>query len=344
MSSPLLIDGGLGEGGGQVLRSALALSLATGQAFRLVNIRAGRKKPGLLRQHLTAVQLATAVGAAHTEGDALGSKTLLFEPTTLQGGEHHVQVGSAGSTVLVVQAVLPALLFASEPTTIVVEGGTHARFAPPFEYFRDVFLVALGHAGHYVNVTLERPGFYPTGGGRLRVQIDPTPEPQALDLRARGRRVLQEATSIYSGVPRHVAERELAVVSKKLGWPRKSLHIQERTDAAGPGNALLLHLGHEHSATVCVAYGSPGVPAERVARDACAQAKRWLGTTAPVDRHLADQLMVPLALGAGGVYRTLPLTPHGTTNRAVIEHFLAAPIQVDAAQDDCVDVRIRGRP
>ena len=341
MSSLVTIDGSAGEGGGQILRSALALSLATGRPFRIEHIRAGRRKPGLLRQHLTAVQAAARIGCAHVEGDTLGSGALAFTPQALQAGVHHFQVGTAGSTALVVQAVLPALLHADGPSELVVEGGTHARSAPPFEFLVHAYAPLIERIGGRIEATLERPGYYPSGGGRIRVRVTPG-APAALELRERGRRTAVEAVALFSQIPAHVAQRELNVVNKRLGWPAKSLRVQER-DAVGPGNALILRVQHEHVSEVFVAFAALGVTAERVARAACAEAKRYLSSDVPVGTYLADQLMLPLALGAGGVYRTFPLSPHGQTNIEVIGMFLDGPIQVHPVDNRVVDVRVPGR-
>ncbi len=344
MTDWVTIDGSRGEGGGQILRSALALSLATGRPFRAENIRAGRKKPGLLRQHLTCVRLATQIGYACVEGAELGSPTLTFEPQGCAPGTYHVQVGTAGSTSLVTQAVLPALMFAEGPSELIIEGGTHARQAPPFEFLRDAWMPLMERMGVKVEAELERPGFFPKGGGRLHVRVEPAQEPQPLELLERGAHRSFRATALVARLPRHIGERELAVVGKRLGWQTKDLVVEEREDSAGPGNALVLRVAHEHVTEVFAAFGAVGVPAERVARRVCNAARDWMRSDVPVGAHLADQLMLPLALGAGGVYRTSALTQHSQTNVAVIEQFLGPTIDVQAVADEAVAVHVKGRP
>ncbi len=336
------IDGSLGEGGGQILRSALALSLVTGRPLRVSRIRAGRRKPGLLRQHLTGVKLAARIGAARVAGAELGSPALTFEPQACLGGTYEVDIGTAGSTSLVAQTVVPALLFAAEPSQLVIRGGTHARAAPPFEFLQRAWVPALAEMGAAVEVVLERAGFFPVGGGVLRVRVAPLTSPRALDLRERGDLIDVEARAIIGKLPREIAERELWVVQDRLGWSPRALHIDEHPDAAGPGNALVLCIRHEHAVEVLTAFGAQGVRAERVAAAACRAAKTWLRGSHPVGAHLADQLMLPLALGTGGVYRTDALSSHSRTNIAVIEAFVGNVFSTEEAEGRVV-VTVRGR-
>ncbi|HUK89269.1 MAG TPA: RNA 3'-terminal phosphate cyclase, partial [Blastocatellia bacterium] len=182
----IVIDGSFGEGGGQILRSSLALALVTGQAFRITNIRAGRKNPGLLRQHLTAVSAATEVGEADVTGASIGSKELSFSPTRIKPGKYSFAVGTAGSTTLVLQTVLPALAIAGEASTITLEGGTHNPFAPPFDFLVKAFLPLLNRMGSDVSCSLLRYGFYPAGGGKMEVCIGPANQLRPIDLTERG--------------------------------------------------------------------------------------------------------------------------------------------------------------
>src|SRR3954466_3092396 len=182
----ITIDGAAGEGGGQILRTSLGLSLVTGQPFRIVNIRAGRKKPGLLRQHLTAVQAATQIGDAVTDGLEMGSLEVVFRPERVRSGEYRFAVGTAGSTTLVLQTVLPALMLAGKPSRLVLEGGTHNPFAPPFDFLVQTYLPLLARFGPQVEAKLLRPGFFPAGGGRLEIDIQPIAKLHPHDLPVRG--------------------------------------------------------------------------------------------------------------------------------------------------------------
>jgi RNA 3'-terminal phosphate cyclase (ATP) len=183
------IDGSFGEGGGQILRSSLALAIVTGQPVRLSNIRAGRRKPGLMRQHLTAVNAAAAICGATVDGERIGATELTFTPGAVRAGEYQFSIGTAGSTTLVLQTVLLPLLTAGGPSRIVLEGGTHNPFAPPFDFLERAYLPLINRMGPNVRATLERPGFYPAGGGRIAIEIEPATGLHGFDVvRARRRR------------------------------------------------------------------------------------------------------------------------------------------------------------
>ena len=251
----ITIEGSTGEGGGQVLRTSLALSLVTGKPFRIEGIRAGREKPGLLRQHLTAVNAAAVVGGAQVEGAALGSRELTFRPGPVQPGTHRFAVGTAGSAPLVLQTVLPPLLTARGPSSLVLEGGTHNPFAPPFDFLEKAFLPLLRRMGAKVEAVLERPGFYPAGGGRFTVRVEPTGRLVRLDLTDRGEVKGRRARAIVSNLHRNIADRELKVVKDLLSWDRSCLVTDEVQGAPGPGNVLILELESEHVTEVFTGFG-----------------------------------------------------------------------------------------
>jgi RNA 3'-terminal phosphate cyclase (ATP) len=333
MSSMLVIDGSLGEGGGQILRSSLAMSLITGQPFRMTHIRAGRKKPGLLRQHLTAVRAAAAVGGASVEGDRLGSQELTFHPASVRGGELVFDVGSAGSATLVLQTVLPPLLVASTPSSLLLEGGTHNPFAPPFDYLERVFLPLIARMGARAEARLERAGFYPAGGGRMNVTVQPAPRLQRLELLERGAVRGQRARALLSRLPRQIGERELRRVRDQLAWPEEQLQVEE-VASPGPGNALLLEVECEQITELFTAFGERGVPAEAVADRAVVEARRYLTAGIPVGEQLADQLLLPLALAGGGAFRTLPLSSHSLTNLDVLRRFVSLEVRSEERAPD----------
>lgn len=332
----LEIDGTLGEGGGQILRTSLALSLVTGEPFRIVRIRGGRRRPGLLAQHLTAVRAAAEIGSARVEGAAKGSSELVFRPGTVRPGRYRFDTGTAGSATLVFQAVLPALLSPRVPAGGVFElelaGGTHNPHAPPFPFLEETFLPLLRRMGARVEAELLRPGFFPAGGGEIRVRLEGVGELRPLELLERGPLRERRATAVVSRLPRHVAERELAEVAQRLGWSSDELAVEEARGSRGPGNALLLRLAFDEVTEVVTAFGERGKPAERVAAEAAAEAQEYLAAGVPVGRHLADQLLLPLALageGAGGsVFHTLPPTLHTETNARVIERFLGPAVEM----------------
>ncbi len=326
----ITIDGSQGEGGGQILRTSLGLSLVTGMPFRIERIRAGREKPGLLRQHLTAVNAARQVGQARVEGAALGSKELEFRPGKVASGDYSFQVGTAGSTTLVLQTILPALVTAASPSTVTLEGGTHNPFAPPFDFLERAFLPLLSRMGPTVVAKLERPGFYPAGGGRFRVEISPCQRLRPLELCSRGELRSRKARAMVASLPRTIAERELRVITKRLSWPKESLEVVETNDSAGPGNIVTLEIASEHVTEIFTGFGERHVAAETVASHAVDEAREYLEAGVPVGVHLADQLLLLLAVAGGGSFRTLPLTSHSTTNIDVIRKFLEVPIRVDA--------------
>jgi RNA 3'-terminal phosphate cyclase (ATP) len=335
----LVLDGSQGEGGGQVLRTSLGLSLLTGTPFTIENIRANRSPPGLRRQHVTAVEAAAQVGDAEVEGAAVGARRLTFRPRAVRTGDFRFAVGTAGSCTLVLQTVLPALMSQPAGSRLVLEGGTHNPMAPPFDFLERVYLPLLERMGPRVRVTLERPGFYPAGGGKLVVDVDPAPL-RGLELLERGGLVRTRATAIVCHLPLHVAERELDVVRRKLKWAHADLEPREDPRSHGPGNVLLLDVETRHAREVVTAFGERGVRAEDVARKAVAELETWLEADVPVGEHLADQLLLLLAIAGEGAFRTLPLSGHAATQIDVMARFLPAKVSVTEVRKDAVDVRV----
>jgi RNA 3'-terminal phosphate cyclase (ATP) len=332
MSDSLYIDGSRGEGGGQVLRSSLALALVTERPVTVDRIRAGREKPGLMRQHLTAVNAAAEICGGRTTGAALGSRAITFEPQPVRPGEYRFDVGGAGSATLVLQTVLPALLIADGPTTLILEGGTHNPWAPPFDFLEKAFLPLVNRMGPHVEVELERHGFYPAGGGRFRVHIQPAPALRGFDLCERGEIVECRARVLLANLPEHIARREIGTIIDKTGW-RAKWCTTVAVESAGPGNAVILEVASEHVTEVFTAFGQQGIKAERVAADAARQSNEYIDSGVPVGHYLADQLMLPLGISAwqdsGGSYRTLPLSLHATTHIDLLREFLGIVIDVD---------------
>jgi RNA 3'-terminal phosphate cyclase (ATP) len=326
----LQLDGSQGEGGGQVLRTSLSLALVTGQAFRIERIRQRRDKPGLMRQHLTAVHAAAALGKASVSGDTVGSQELTFAPGALRAGEFHFQVGTAGSTTLVLQTLLPALLSAPGPTTVVLEGGTHNPFAPPFDFLQRAFLPQLQRMGGQVELRLERAGFHPAGGGRVVAEVTPGPL-QPLQLLERGKARPIRARALSAKLPPHVGERELRVLRDRLGLPEAQVRADD-VASYGPGNVVLVELPFEHVTEVTTGFGRRGLPAEEVAAAAAEDALAYLGHGAPVGVHLADQLLLPMALAGGGAFRTAEPSLHTRTNAEVIARFL--PVHTTLRAED----------
>jgi RNA 3'-terminal phosphate cyclase (ATP) len=234
----ITIDGSLGEGGGQILRSSLALSLVTGQPFQMTNIRAKRKKPGLMRQHLTAVHAAAKVGDAAVDGASIGSINLIFKPGKVRAGHYTFAIGTAGSATLVAQTILPALLSASAESLITLEGGTHNPFAPPWDFLAKSFLPLINKMGPKVETELLSYGFYPAGGGKFTIAISPA-KINAIELLERGEIIHRSARAIVSNLSLKIAHRELKVVAESLNWPKELLHAEEQK-SNGPGNVLMI--------------------------------------------------------------------------------------------------------
>jgi RNA 3'-terminal phosphate cyclase (ATP) len=328
----ILIDGSEGEGGGQILRSSLALSIYTRQAFRIEKIRANRDKPGLMRQHLTAVKAAAEICDAEVEGAELGSRALTFRPGSLQGGQYSFAIGTAGSCTLVLQTVLPALLVANAPSTVTISGGTHNRGSPPFDFLQRAFLPLLARMGANVAIDLTRYGFFPRGGGEIRVSIEPVTKWSRLDLHERGARTNAFAESYIAAIPIHVAQRELEVIGRMLNWTHEQLHLRGLSNDLGPGNAVTITLAHEHVTEVLTGFGERGVRAEEVAETAAREARAYIAHAAPVGEHLADQLLLPMALAGGGSFTCTDITPHLRSNALVIETFTGKRTSVEAGE------------
>lgn len=322
------VDGSSGEGGGQVLRTALSLSAATGEAIRVEAVRAGRDRPGLRRQHLTALRAAAEVTGAEVEGDAPGSTTVVFRPESPRPGSYEFSTGGAGSASLVLQTVLPPLLGAGEASVIVVEGGTHNPWAPPFPFLDRAFAPLVRRMGGRFEVDLERPGFHPAGGGRIRARIGATDGLRPLELRERGPVRELRATALISALPRHIAEREIRTVQGILGIDERSVGIVEVDEPEGPGNAVWIEVESAEVTEVFTGFGRRGVPAEEVAEGAARDAAAYLDADAPVGPRLADQLLVPMALAGGGVFRTVEPTAHARTNARVVEALTGVEIGI----------------
>ena len=335
----ITIDGSYGEGGGQILRTSLALSLVTGKPFSIHNIRAGRKKPGLMRQHLTAVNAATEIGKAAIKGNSIGSRAFSFDPETIKSGNFHFAIGSAGSCTLVFQTVLPALMISGGPSEIILEGGTHNPFAPPYEFLEKAFLPVINRMGPRVDAVLEKPGFYPAGGGRLKVSINPA-DLNKVDLLERGNIINKIAVAAVANLPVNIANRELKVVREKLEWNRELLKVVEVENSQGPGNILTVEIESENINEVFTGFGERGVSAEKVANRTVKSVREYLVHDVPVGRHLADQLLIPMAMTGGGKFRTLSPSKHTTTNIEIIKKFLDVEIDINEYDQNQWEIEI----
>jgi RNA 3'-terminal phosphate cyclase (ATP) len=342
-SSFLDIDGAAGEGGGQILRTSLALSLLTGKAFRLHNVRAGRERPGLQPQHLLSVRAAAAVGGARLEGAARDSTELTFEPGAVAPGTYHFAVGTAGATGLVLHTLyLPLALAGTAPSEVTITGGTHVRMSPSFDFLDTTWRPYLRLLGLDVTLRLVRPGFYPRGGGAIRAHIQTCPHLHTLQLESVKRPARATGVSAVAGLPEEIARRQARRAAYRLEKAGLKADFREESWPGGPGTALSVVLDTKPVPTLFFALGERGKRAERVADEAAEQALAFLKADPPgVDAHSADQLVLPLALAEGpSTYRVAEVTRHLTTNIAVIRHFLERDIVCEGEEGEAGVVRI----
>lgn len=341
--SLLSIGGSLGEGGGQVLRTSLALALITGRPFTVTHIRSRRSKPGLMAQHLKAVEAARDIGKARVEGAVLGSQSLVFEPAGLCSGDFHFDIGTAGSTSLVLQTILPPLSFAPARSTITLIGGTHVPWSPCFHFLEMHWLHYMRKIGFDVCLQLEVAGFYPQGGGHVMASVQPTSRPSPLCLTERGslKRIL--GISAVANLNDSIAERQRAQAIKRLKEVSRAIEIPIiRLPSPSKGSLLLLLPEFENSQCCFYGLGALGKPAERVADEATAEFLGFLATDGVIDPYLADQLILPLALATGmSEIRTSNVTQHLKTNAEIVQKFLPVSIEVDGEIGHSASIRIR---
>lgn len=296
----ITIDGRMGEGGGQVLRGALALSMALGRPFRLNNIRANRPKPGLKRQHLTCVLAAAEICGAEVDGAAMKSTELVFKPGSVRAGNYRFSIGSGGSVTLVLQAILPPLILAGGPSTLEIIGGTHVPLAPIYEYFERTLSPMLTKMGPGLKSGMLQPGFMDVGGGVVKVEVTPARKLNFLDQTLVGELKSLTGRIISYNLPETIGQREGAILSQKLR-DLTDLRIENLEDRdCGSGNFVLLELTRSSGTTIASGIARLGLPAENVARAAVGRMLSFLSSRAAADVCLADQLIVPMALAGGG--------------------------------------------
>ncbi|MBT9514078.1 MAG: RNA 3'-terminal phosphate cyclase [Acidovorax sp.] len=347
----LTLDGSTGEGGGQILRTGLALSMVTGRPLHITRIRAGRPKPGLMRQHLACVQAAVAVCGGQAEGAELGSQTLWFTPSAVRAGDYHFQIATAGSCLLVLQTVLPALMLADGESQVQLSGGTHNPMAPPFDFLERAFAPLVRRLGVGLDLQLQRRGFYPAGGGELVARITPATQALApMDLLERGPLHNAWGEALVPGLARNIATRELEALGQRLGWTFEAGQLRQppTRQNEGPGNALIATLEHAHITEVFCQLGERSVSAEQVAKRLVDELRAYQRSTGALGPHLADQWMLPLALavwrsGRAARYTCTEVTQHTATNAQTIA--LGLPVQVQiTAVERAMQVEIQPAP
>jgi len=338
----IFIDGGTGEGGGQILRTSLALACITGKNLHIENIRAARRNPGLAKQHLSCVLAAREICNGKCQGVAPGSRVLDFQPGTIQSGNFHFDIGSAGSASLVIQTVLPALFLADNPSTVTVTGGTYNPLAPPFDFLAETFFPAIATGGFQARCSLIRPGFFPAGGGRITVDIQPRQEnTQHIIELCKPVKKPQIHARIYSAkLPPHIARRQHKLLLQS-GLDIQDIEQIEVTDSAGPGNCVIIRLCSSDRTTVFTAFGMRGKPSQEVINEVVTLTRNFLTSGAAVDRFLADQLLIYMAMGChfakdrktdspskAGCFTTNELSSHLQTNIEIIKKFLPVHFKV----------------
>lgn len=348
MTKPILVDGALGEGGGQVLRSALTLSLLTGQPCHLSRIRAGRDRPGLRPQHLAAVQAAVQISGARVSGDRVGAQEIRFEPGPVRPGEYLFDIGTAGATSLVLQTILLPLALAAGPSLIGIRGGTHVPRSPCFHYLDWQWRPLLERIGIPFELAMTMAGFYPQGGGELRARVPGGARPRPLRLTERGALLGIRGLSAVANLPREIAERQRSQALRRLRAiaPQVLPDLEvEELPASTRGTVLLLLAACEQGQGCCFALGARGLRAERVADEAVEALTSYLRSDGAVDPWLADQLLLPLALaGEASLLRTSAVTSHLLTNAEVIRLFLPVEIQMDGALGGPATIQVRPMP
>ena len=332
MAELLQIDGSEGEGGGQILRTALALSMVTGRPFEVFSLRAGRSRPGLRPQHLMCVKASAKICSAAVTGAKLGSMAVRFEPGAVKPGTYTFEIGTAGSTSLVLHTLALPLALASSRTVLTITGGTHVAFAPTFHFLARQWAVLLGRLGIDVELDLKRAGYYPAGGGEIRAKVRPASSIQPLTLGPRGELESLDGASAVSNLPHSIAVRQTRRALARLDAEGLAAGLELLAlPSRGKGTMLQLVSTYEGGGRACHdALGAIGKRAEQVADDACDALLDFLRTRGAVDAHTADQLILPLALADGPSEFPVPaVTSHLLTNARVIQRFLDCQIAID---------------
>lgn len=328
----LYLDGSQGEGGGQIVRTALTLSAISGVPVRIEQIRAGRQTPGLRAQHVTAIEAAAAICAAHTEGVEVGAQAITFAPGgPARPGRYEWAVGTAGAATLVLQTVLLPLALANGPSQVRVRGGTHVPLSPSAHYLRDVYLPFLWGLGAEMTLTIEAYGWVPEGGGALLADIAGGGQLHGVDMRQRGplERIL--GTAVGCNLPAHIPQRMANRAINLLAGLDALVDIRpQRVTGLSTGAGIFLAAEYANGRGGCGVLGRKGMPSEVVAQKAVAELLAFDRSGAAVDAHLADQIVVPLALADGPSWYTTPtITSHLATNIAVVRAFLDRALSVD---------------
>jgi RNA 3'-terminal phosphate cyclase (ATP) len=329
------IDGSTGEGGGQILRTALALSCITGKTLHIENIRAARRNPGLAKQHISCVRAICQICSSSCRGAALRSQVLDFQPGPVQGGDFDFDIGSAGSASLVIQTVLPALFLADKLSTVTVTGGTHNPLAPPFDFLAETFLPAVASADFISTCKLLKHGFAPAGEGKITFNVSTWRKNahKIIDLCEPLEKPEISARIYTAKLPENIVRKQRELLCQSNLYFKCIKHI-EVTDSAGPGNCVMIQLSGNDHTTIFTAFGQCGKPSYKVIKEVVTLTKDFLESGAAVDRFLADQLLIYMAISKAGYFTTNELTTHLTTNMEVIKNFLDVTFSIDKQNEN----------
>jgi RNA 3'-terminal phosphate cyclase (ATP) len=331
----IFIDGSLGEGGGQVLRTSLTLSLLTNKPFEIINIRANRSSPGLKNQHLTALKAATLISNGIVEGDSLGSQEVFFSPGIVDPGKYSFEIPTAGSTSLVLQTIFLPLTLRPENSRVVIKGGTHVPWSPAFHYLDWQWMRWMHKIGFHGLLQLIDCGYFPKGGGQIICDISPVEEITPLKLDGRGRMIQISGISGVSNLDPEIARRKRKRLVSRLGakFPLNDIRVGS-FPAVGKGSFLILLLEFESSTACFSVLGKKGKRAEEVADEVVIQIEKFMDTSGCVDSFLPDQLLIPLSLAKGvSMIRTSKITHHLVTNAEIIQHFLPVRFSFEGKMD-----------
>jgi RNA 3'-terminal phosphate cyclase (ATP) len=331
----VFVDGSTGEGGGQILRTSLALSCITGRSLHIENIRAARRNAGLAKQHLICVQAACQICNGTCHGAVQRSKILDFHPGSVQSSNFCFDIGSAGSASLVIQTVLPALFLVDMPSTVTVTGGTHNPLAPPFDFLAETFLPAIVTAGFHGSCKLVKHGFFPAGGGKITFNIQPRQinSHKTINFCEPADKPQISARIYTAKLPENIAHKQRNLLLQSNLDFENIEHI-EVTDSDGPGNCVMIRLCSSNHTTVFTAFGMRGKPSQQVVSEVVNLTKDFLASGAAVDRFLADQLLIYMAISKAGCCTTNELTAHLTTNMEIIKKFLDVDFSVDKQNEN----------
>jgi RNA 3'-phosphate cyclase len=328
-----LIDGSYLEGGGQIIRTSVALSAITGKSCKIFNIRSGRKNPGLQAQHLKGIEAAAKLCEAELKNAKIGSQSIEFVPKKIKGGYFSIDIGTAGSIGLVLQTLVPVCIHADREVELEIIGGTDVKWSPNIEYFQEVFCRNVKKMGIEIESEILKYGFYPKGGGKVKVKIKSCQKLKSLNLIERGNVKRYDIRSIVSKSleKSKVAERQIEGAKKII--PKFDCEYFEYVDAFSPGSTTHIHAHCDNSVLGSTVLGERGEPAEKVGEETAKDLMKQINSNACLDEHMADQILPYIAL-AGGSVSVAEITNHCKTNMRIIEKFLSVKFEINKKEDN----------